>query len=104
MLSFLLETFKVRGQTLVDLLLLNFNSNACNFLAGRHWPMFQVRAVLSAPDVQTRNDLIAAHLKHLESDLVRTQTAVASLRNLLEYPTRLWISGAARWSGCPRQR
>jgi DNA-binding transcriptional MerR regulator len=50
-------------------------------------PLDQVRAVLSAPDVQTRNDLIAAHLKHLEGDLVRTQTAVASLRNLLEYPT-----------------
>lgn len=48
-------------------------------------PLGQVRAVLSAPDVQARNDLIAAHLKRLEGDLARTQTAVASLRNLLEH-------------------
>ena len=50
-------------------------------------PLNEIRAVLSAPDVQARNDLIAAHLKRLESDLARTQTAVASLRNLLEHPT-----------------
>src|SRR5271154_2886018 len=50
-------------------------------------PLSEIRAVLSAPDVQTRNDFIAAHLKRLEGDLARTQTAVASLRNLLEHPT-----------------
>jgi DNA-binding transcriptional MerR regulator len=50
-------------------------------------PLDQIRAVLSAPDVQARNELIAAHLKRLENDLARTQTAVASLRNLLEDPT-----------------
>jgi DNA-binding transcriptional MerR regulator len=49
-------------------------------------PLNEIRAVLAAPDVQTRNDLIAAHLKRLESDLARTQGAVASLRNLLEHP------------------
>jgi DNA-binding transcriptional MerR regulator/effector-binding domain-containing protein len=49
-------------------------------------PLNEIRAVLSAPDVQTRNDLIAAHLKRLEHDLARTQSAVASLRNLLEHP------------------
>jgi DNA-binding transcriptional MerR regulator len=49
-------------------------------------PLNEIRAVLSAPDVQARNDLIAAHLKRLEHDLARTQTAVASLRNLLEHP------------------
>src|SRR5580658_7333082 len=49
-------------------------------------PLNEIRAVLSAPDLQARNDLIAAHLKRLESDLARTQTAVASLRNLLEHP------------------
>src|SRR6202453_3214019 len=48
-------------------------------------PLNEIRAVLSAPDVQARNDLIAAHLKRLENDLARTQTAVASLRNLLEH-------------------
>jgi len=49
-------------------------------------PLNEIQAVLSAPDVQTRNDLIAAHLKRLEHDLARTQSAVASLRNLLEHP------------------
>jgi DNA-binding transcriptional MerR regulator/effector-binding domain-containing protein len=50
-------------------------------------PLNEIRSVLSAPDVQARNDLIAAHLKRLESDLARAQTAVASLRNLLNHPT-----------------
>jgi DNA-binding transcriptional MerR regulator len=49
-------------------------------------PLDVIRAVLSAPDVPTRNELIAAHLKRLESELARTQGAVASLRNLLEHP------------------
>jgi effector-binding domain-containing protein len=42
--------------------------------------------VLSAPDVQKRNALIAAHLQRLEGDLARTQAAVKSLRDLLEHP------------------
>jgi DNA-binding transcriptional MerR regulator/effector-binding domain-containing protein len=50
-------------------------------------PLNEIRAVLSAPDLQARNDLIAAHLQRLENDLARTQTAVASLRNLLEHPS-----------------
>jgi DNA-binding transcriptional MerR regulator len=50
-------------------------------------PLNQIRAVISAPDVRARNELIASHLKRLESDLARTQTAVASLRDLLEDPT-----------------
>jgi DNA-binding transcriptional MerR regulator len=49
-------------------------------------PLTEIRAVLSAPDVRARNELIAAHLKRLEGDLVRTNAAVASLRNLLEHP------------------
>jgi DNA-binding transcriptional MerR regulator len=49
-------------------------------------PLDDIRAVLSAPDVQKRNELIAAHLHRLESDLARTQSAVASLRDLLEHP------------------
>ena len=49
-------------------------------------PLNEIRAVLSAPDVPTRNKLIAAHLRRLESDLGRTQSAVASLRGLLEQP------------------
>jgi DNA-binding transcriptional MerR regulator len=50
-------------------------------------PLDDIRAVLLAPDVQKRNELIAAHLRRLESGLARTQTAVASLRDLLEHPT-----------------
>jgi DNA-binding transcriptional MerR regulator len=50
-------------------------------------PLEEIRAVLSAPDVPARNDLIASHLKRLEIDLARTQTAVVSLRNLLEHPS-----------------
>jgi DNA-binding transcriptional MerR regulator len=49
-------------------------------------PINVIRAVLSAPDVQARNDLIAAHLKRLENDLARTRSAVASLRKLLAHP------------------
>jgi DNA-binding transcriptional MerR regulator len=51
-------------------------------------PLNEIRGVLSAPDVQTRNDLIAAHLKRLENDLARTQSTVASLRDLLQHPAR----------------
>jgi DNA-binding transcriptional MerR regulator len=49
-------------------------------------PLNEIRSVLAAPDVQTRSALIAAHLQRLESDLARTQRAVASLRDLLEHP------------------
>jgi DNA-binding transcriptional MerR regulator len=51
-------------------------------------PLNEIRAVLAAPDVQGRNDLIAAHLKRLESALLHTQTAVSSLRKLLDHPVR----------------
>ena len=49
-------------------------------------PLEGIRAVLAAPDLQTRNHLLAAHLARLEADLARTQDAVASLRDLLEQP------------------
>jgi len=49
-------------------------------------PVEQIRGVLAAPDVATRNDLIAAHLGRLEDDLARTRSAVASLRDLLDRP------------------
>ena len=39
-------------------------------------PLSEIRAVLSASDVDIRNELISAHLKRLEEDLARTQTAV----------------------------
>jgi DNA-binding transcriptional MerR regulator len=49
-------------------------------------PLGQIRAVLDAPDLRTRNRLIAAHLTRLEQDLAQTQEAVASLRDLLADP------------------
>src|ERR1700712_4110207 len=49
-------------------------------------PLEDIHGVLAAPDVDTRNQLIAAHLGRLESTLTRTQEAVASLRDLLEHP------------------
>jgi DNA-binding transcriptional MerR regulator len=49
-------------------------------------PLEQIHAVLAAPDPRTRNALISTHLARLEADLVRTQSAVASLRDLLRHP------------------
>jgi DNA-binding transcriptional MerR regulator len=47
-------------------------------------PVDRVREVLAARDLETRNKLIAAHLGALESKLVETQAAVATLRGLLQ--------------------
>ncbi len=49
-------------------------------------PIEEIRRILAAPDVLSRNELIAAHLNRLEEGLARTQTAVASLRDLLDHP------------------
>ncbi len=50
-------------------------------------PLEKIAAVLAAPDVATRNQVITAHLRRLELTLERTQQATASLRNLLETQT-----------------
>jgi DNA-binding transcriptional MerR regulator len=50
-------------------------------------PLDQIHAVLEAPDLRTRNELISAHLASLEQNLARTQSAVASLRDLLASPS-----------------
>jgi DNA-binding transcriptional MerR regulator len=50
-------------------------------------PLDDIAGVLEAPDLETRNRVIAAHLARLETSLARTQEAVASLRDLLEHPT-----------------
>jgi DNA-binding transcriptional MerR regulator len=47
-------------------------------------PLDGVRAVLEAPDVATRNAVIAEHLRRMERQLQQTQVTVASLRNMLE--------------------
>jgi DNA-binding transcriptional MerR regulator/effector-binding domain-containing protein len=46
-------------------------------------PIEQVRAVLSAPDVEARNQAILVHLEHMQEQLRRTETTVASLQALL---------------------
>jgi DNA-binding transcriptional MerR regulator len=48
-------------------------------------PLEEIQAVLRAPDLPTRDRLIAAHLARMETGLIRTQQAVASLRELLEH-------------------
>jgi DNA-binding transcriptional MerR regulator len=50
-------------------------------------PLEDIQAVLNAPDLETRNQVIGTHLRRLEANLSRTQDAVASLRDLLEQPT-----------------
>ena len=50
-------------------------------------PLDQIHAVLEAPDLRMRNELISAHLASLEQNLARTQSAVASLRDLLAGPS-----------------
>lgn len=54
-------------------------------------PIDEVKAILAAPDLDTRNALIAAHLSRLEGELEQTRQTVLSLRNLLE-PARAPIS------------
>jgi DNA-binding transcriptional MerR regulator/effector-binding domain-containing protein len=49
-------------------------------------PVPEVKAVLAAPDVSTRNAVIASHLDSLESELGRIHAAVGSLRSILESP------------------
>src|SRR5690349_11626701 len=45
-------------------------------------PLEEIQGVLSAPDLRTRNERITAHLSRLEHDFGRTQSAIASLRDL----------------------
>jgi hypothetical protein len=49
-------------------------------------PLEDIRGVLHTTDLAARSELIARHLRRLEQELSRTQSAVASLRELLEQP------------------
>jgi DNA-binding transcriptional MerR regulator len=49
-------------------------------------PLERVRAILRAPDVAARNELIVEHLERMQAQLEHTQATVASLRALLERP------------------
>ncbi len=55
-------------------------------LRGLQMPVAEVGSVLAAPDSESRNRLIVAHLDRLEDDLARTRAAVVELRGLLERP------------------
>jgi DNA-binding transcriptional MerR regulator/effector-binding domain-containing protein len=46
-------------------------------------PLEEIQAVLSAPDLRTRNERITTHLDRLETELGRTRSAITSLRDLL---------------------
>jgi DNA-binding transcriptional MerR regulator len=49
-------------------------------------PLDRIRIVLDTPDLDTRNRLITEHLDALQDTLEQTQSAIASLRDLLERP------------------
>ena len=49
-------------------------------------PIERVRAVLEAPDTESRNEAILEHLRAMQAQLERTQVTVASLTALLEHP------------------
>lgn len=49
-------------------------------------PLGDVRSVLGAPDALSRNEVLVAHLRRMESELEKTQATVSSLRALLERP------------------
>ncbi|MCI2421994.1 MerR family transcriptional regulator [Saccharopolyspora sp. K220] len=49
-------------------------------------PVDDVRAMLQATDLKTRNALIGQHLRRMEDELGKTQAAVATLRDLLDHP------------------
>jgi DNA-binding transcriptional MerR regulator/effector-binding domain-containing protein len=49
-------------------------------------PLAQVRAVVEAPDVATRDQTLRMHLDQMERELVRTREVVESLRSMLTLP------------------
>jgi DNA-binding transcriptional MerR regulator len=71
-------------------------------------PVDQVKSVLDAPDVDTRNQVIVAHLERMEDQLQQTQATVASLRAVLEAPLHpapvVYRSVPAAWSLAVRER
>jgi DNA-binding transcriptional MerR regulator len=49
-------------------------------------PLEQIRTVIEADDIATRNEAINAHLQHMTEQLTRTQTTISSLQALLSHP------------------
>jgi DNA-binding transcriptional MerR regulator len=54
------------------------------YFCGLGMPLGEVKAVLTAPDVQIRNEIIAAHLGRMESELDKIREAISALRGLLD--------------------
>jgi DNA-binding transcriptional MerR regulator len=50
-------------------------------------PLDEVRAIVSAPDGDTRDATLVAHLRRMEAQLAETQQTVSSLRTLLQEPS-----------------
>jgi len=48
-------------------------------------PVEEVKTVLAAPDVTTRNEVIVAHLERMQDQLQKTEATVSSLRALLDH-------------------
>ena len=59
-------------------------------------PVEEVKSVLDAADVTTRNQVIVAHLERMEGQLAQTQATVASLRAVLEAPMATGAVDTAR--------
>lgn len=49
-------------------------------------PLAEVRSVVEAPDVASRDQALRQHLDQMEHELVRTREVVASLRSMLTLP------------------
>lgn len=49
-------------------------------------PLDEVRTIVAAPDVESRDAALVAHLRRMEAQLAATQQTVASLRTLLQEP------------------
>jgi DNA-binding transcriptional MerR regulator len=51
-------------------------------------PLAQVRAVVEAPDIESRDQALRLHLDQMERELIRTREVVASLRSRLTLPVQ----------------
>jgi DNA-binding transcriptional MerR regulator len=49
-------------------------------------PLDEVRTIVTAPDNETRDATLVAHLRRMEAQLAETQLTVSSLRTLLQEP------------------
>ena len=64
-------------------------------------PLEEIRAVLRPADVPARNEVLAAHLGRMESQLSQAQSIVDSLRSLLHRPSpSAWVTTLSHRSGC----